>query len=72
MRKNGLLQVSKFMSRGFTTTTRRNVVLVDGCRIPFTLGGTVYKDLMAVDLGRLALAGLLAKTALDPKLVVKI
>ncbi len=29
----------------------RNVVLVDGCRIPFTLAGTAYKNYMAVDLG---------------------
>lgn len=30
------------------------------------MGGTVYKDYLAVDLGRLALKGLLAKTAVDP------
>lgn len=47
----------------------RRVVVVDGCRIPFTLAGTAYKDLLAVDLGRLALKGLLTKTAIDPKLV---
>lgn len=39
----------------------RRVVVVDGCRIPFTLAGTAYKDLLAVDLGRLALKGLLTK-----------
>jgi acetyl-CoA acetyltransferase len=47
----------------------RKVVLVDGCRLPFTLAGTAYKDLLAVDLGRLALKGLLTKTAIDPKLI---
>jgi acetyl-CoA acyltransferase len=44
----------------------RNVVLVDGCRIPFTLGGSVYGKYLAVDLQRMALKGLLDRTALDP------
>jgi acetyl-CoA acetyltransferase len=39
----------------------RRVVVVDGCRIPFTLAGTAYKELLAVDLGRLVLKGLIAK-----------
>jgi len=39
------------------------VVLVDGCRIPFQPSGTAYNDLMAYDLQRMALAGLLKKTA---------
>eukprot|EP00968_Pinguiococcus_pyrenoidosus_P026181 scaffold7059_cov250-Pinguiococcus_pyrenoidosus.AAC.9 len=47
----------------------KNVVLVEGVRIPFALANTVYKDMMAVDLGRLALKGLLTKTALDPALI---
>lgn len=47
----------------------RNVVLVDGVRIPFTMGGTVYADYLAVDLQRMALKGLLTKTALDPELI---
>ena len=38
--------------RLFSTASKKNVVLVDGCRIPFTLAGTAYKDYMAVDLGR--------------------
>lgn len=33
------------------------------------MAGTVYKDLLAVDLARLALRGLLNKTALDPALI---
>lgn len=45
------------------------MVIVDGCRIPFTLAGTTYKDLLAVDLGRLAMKGLIARTALDPAAV---
>jgi acetyl-CoA acyltransferase len=38
-------------------------------RIPFTTGGSVYSEYLAVDLARLALKGLLVKTALDPKLI---
>ena len=34
--------------------------------IPFTTAGSVYGKYLAVDLGRLALKGLLTKTALDP------
>lgn len=45
---------------------QKNVVLVDGVRLPFTMGNTVYKDYLAVDLQRMALKGLLVKTALDP------
>jgi hypothetical protein len=41
--------------RLFSTAARKNVVLVDGARIPFTLAGTAYKDYMAVDLGNYAL-----------------
>jgi hypothetical protein len=55
-----------------STSGPASVVLVDGIRIPFTLAGTAYKDLMAVDLGRLAMKGILDKTALDPKLVREI
>lgn len=35
-------------------------------RIPFTLAGTVYGDYLAVDLARMAIKGLLTKTAVDP------
>jgi len=52
-----------------STSGRRNVVVVDGCRIPFTMGGSVYGQYLAVDLARFALKGLLTKTALDPKLI---
>lgn len=64
-----LSQATRRAARSFSSNKKRNVVIVDGCRIPFTLGGTVYKDHMAVDLGRFAMKGLLTKTALDPKLI---
>ncbi|XP_015990622.1 trifunctional enzyme subunit beta, mitochondrial isoform X1 [Rousettus aegyptiacus] len=47
----------------------RNVVVVDGVRIPFLLSGTSYKDLMAHDLARAALSGLLHRTNV-PKEVI--
>ncbi|ESO04876.1 hypothetical protein HELRODRAFT_99230 [Helobdella robusta] len=40
----------------------RNIVLVDGVRTPFLLSGTDYKDVMAHDLARAALLGLVKKT----------
>lgn len=52
-------------SRSFSAATR--VVLVDGCRTPFQMSGTGYNDLMAQDLGRIALRGLLDRhPQLDP------
>jgi hypothetical protein len=55
--------------RKLSTSANRNVVLVDGCRIPFTQAGTNYKDYLAVDLARMAMKGLLCKTALDAEKV---
>lgn len=57
--------------RGLSTKSApsRNVVIVDGVRIPFTTGGSTYSNYLAVDLGRLALKGLLLKTAIDPKII---
>lgn len=49
-----------------STAAKKNIVVVDGVRIPFTTGGSVYGKLLAVDLGRLALKGLINKTALNP------
>lgn len=42
-----------------------NAVLVDGGRIPFQRSGTGYKDLMAYDLGRMAIEGLLARSGIN-------
>lgn len=43
----------------------QKVVLVDGCRIPFLRSGTEYQDLMAYDLGRMAIAGLLKRNSIN-------
>lgn len=51
---------------------KQNVVLVDGCRIPFLRSGSAYKDLMAYDLGRMALSGLLSRSGIDASLVDRV
>lgn len=39
-----------------------NVVLIDAVRTPFATSGTIYRDMMAVDLQRQALKGLVARS----------
>ncbi len=46
-------------------TNLPNAVLVDGGRIPFQRSGTAYSDLMAYDLGRIAIEGLLARSGIN-------
>merc|ERR1719506_672311 len=57
-------------ARGYASKSApglKNVVLIDGCRIPFQPYGTKdYVDMMAYDLSRLAVTGLLAKTGIAP------
>ncbi|HEX5218672.1 MAG TPA: thiolase family protein [Verrucomicrobiae bacterium] len=45
------------------------LVIVDGVRTPFCKAGTELATLGAEELGRMAVSALLARTALDPKLV---
>lgn len=40
-------------------------VIVDGVRIPFQRSGTGYKKLMSYDLGRMAIEGLIARSAIN-------
>ena len=61
--------MQKLSRRFLSSSPRKNVVVVDGVRIPFTLGGTLYNKYIAVDLQRFALRGLLNKTALDPSII---
>jgi len=42
-----------------------NIVLVDGCRIPFQKPGTAYRSYRAHDLARFVIRGLLDRTGLD-------
>ena len=45
------------------------VVLVDGVRVPFMRQMGAYKDMLTYNLGRLAVKGLIAKTAIEPSAV---
>ncbi|MDZ7695301.1 MAG: acetyl-CoA C-acyltransferase [Balneolaceae bacterium] len=45
----------------------RRAVIVDGGRIPFQKSGTAYKKLMAYDMGRMAIEGLMARVSIAPE-----
>ena len=47
----------------------KRIAVVSGLRTPFARQSTAYRDLSALDLGRLVVAELLERAALDPKLV---
>ncbi|MFY0683461.1 MAG: thiolase family protein [Balneola sp.] len=49
-----------------------NAVLVDGIRTPFLKSGTDYNNLMAYDLGRYAIQGLLARNKIDPAAIDRV
>jgi len=53
-------------SRGDASGGAASVAIVDGARIPFARAGTDYRDLIAYDLARMAIAGLLGRTGIDP------
>lgn len=55
-----------------THANGRAAVLIDGCRLPFQRSGTQYVDLMAYDMGRMVLKGLLTRTGLDPASVDRV
>ncbi len=48
---------------------QRKVVLIEGNRTPFLKSGGPFIDLMSYQLGKEAIAGLLAKTGIDPKAI---
>eukprot|EP00586_Coscinodiscus_wailesii_P016410 CAMPEP_0172494210 /NCGR_PEP_ID=MMETSP1066-20121228/40704_1 /TAXON_ID=671091 /ORGANISM="Coscinodiscus wailesii, Strain CCMP2513" /LENGTH=451 /DNA_ID=CAMNT_0013264977 /DNA_START=139 /DNA_END=1494 /DNA_ORIENTATION=+ len=50
--------------RTFSSNPTKNIVIVDGIRLPFAQTSTIYSSELAVDLQRLAIKGLLTKTAL--------
>ncbi|MGI9180756.1 MAG: acetyl-CoA C-acyltransferase FadI [Longimicrobiaceae bacterium] len=45
----------------------RRVAIVEGCRTPFAKSGTVFKNVSAVELGKISVRELIARTDLDPK-----
>jgi len=55
-----------------SSSFERTAVLVDGCRLPFQRSGTGYADLMAYDMGRMVLRGLLHRTGLPPEQIDRV
>lgn len=49
-----------------------NAVLVDGARIPFLKSGSDYNNLMAYDLGRMAIQGLVSRNNISPSSIDRI
>ncbi len=50
----------------------KRVVVVEGSRTPFLKAGTDFKDLLAFELGAMAIRGLLNKTQLDASMVDRV
>ena len=67
--KGGASSHTTTAAAAFSTNAMKNVVIVDGTRLPFATTTTTYMDELAVDLQRLAISGLLTKTALPKEAV---
>ena len=52
-----------------TPSDKDRIAVIDACRTPFLRSGTAYADLMAWELGRYAVKGLMARTGIDPSLI---
>merc|ERR1712088_467048 len=52
-----------------SSNKKKNLVLVDGVRTPFTMSSTQYKELLPHDLQREAMLGLLRRTGIDQTIV---
>lgn len=57
------------MANPSTTDNQYEAVFVDGARIPFQRSGTGYKNLMAYDLGRMAIEGLMGRSPIDATVI---
>lgn len=66
-----VLTKGKNFSRQFSTSSvaRKNVVLIEGVRTPFAHSQTVYKDLLAYQLQRIAFLSLIKRTGLPKESV---
>lgn len=51
------------------TNHHDRVAVIDACRTPFMRAGTDYYDLMAWELGRYAVKGLIVRTGINPSLI---
>jgi acetyl-CoA acyltransferase len=45
----------------------RRVAIVEGCRTPFAKSGTVFRNMTAVELGKVSVRELIARAELDPR-----
>lgn len=54
------------------TGKKTSIVVVDGCRIPFQITNTGYRDFRAHDLARFVIRGLLDRTGVDPEKVDRV
>ncbi|HYQ02054.1 MAG TPA: acetyl-CoA C-acyltransferase FadI [Polyangiaceae bacterium] len=54
------------------SNAERRVAIVSGLRTPFAKQGTAYKNLSALDLGKIVVAELLQRTGLDPHAVEQV
>jgi len=52
-----------------TKNMSERIVIAGGIRTPYVKAGSVFKDLTAVDLGRLVVSELIARTGVDPSVV---
>ncbi len=51
------------------TSGKNRIAVIDACRTPFIRSGTDFYDLMAWELGRYAVKGLIARTGIDPSII---
>ncbi|OEF23683.1 acetyl-CoA C-acyltransferase FadI [Vibrio rumoiensis] len=51
------------------TRNGERIAIVSGLRTPFARQGTAFKEVPAVDLGKMVVSELLARTRIDPKLI---
>lgn len=65
--RNPVLSSSRIIAaRAFSGKSFQEVVLVEGQRTAFQTSGTLYTDLMAVDLANAAIKGVIEKTSIGP------
>mmetsp|Transcript_14254 Transcript_14254/g.17632 ORF Transcript_14254/g.17632 Transcript_14254/m.17632 type:complete len:447 (+) Transcript_14254:81-1421(+) len=65
-RKNAVRALSTAAPKAAKAEAKK-IAFIDGARIPFTMANTTYSDLMSYDLARLAMKGILDRTAVEHK-----
>mmetsp|Transcript_13434 Transcript_13434/g.15334 ORF Transcript_13434/g.15334 Transcript_13434/m.15334 type:complete len:449 (+) Transcript_13434:94-1440(+) len=68
LRKNALRSLSTSAAPAAKVAKEgKKIAFIDGARIPFCMANTTYSDLMSYDLARLAMKGIIDRTAVDRK-----